>query len=218
MIIGRKMFSNRINTLIEFSKDAINLADIGSDHGYLLIGLKEKYPSIKLLGVENKKGPFNSLNANINKFGLKDKILTSLSDGIDDVSEEYETIVLAGMGYNNIKKIILKNIEKLKNIDYFIIDSHTNVDLIRLFFNELGYTIIKEKMILEDNIFYTIIKFKKGKECLSEDEIRFGPLILKSKDQIFVKYIDNLIIKNESILSSKLDEKTKDKYQIELNI
>ena len=130
------MISERIKKIANLIEDSGDLADIGSDHGYLLFELAKNGFSHKLLGVENKNGPFNALLnevKNIN-FAYKCDINAILSDGIKDLTPNFVNVVIAGMGYSLIKKIILSNIEKTSFIENFYIDAHTNIEEIRPFF------------------------------------------------------------------------------------
>ncbi len=170
---------NKIADLIDLNLGGVY--DVGSDHGYLLILLREKNKNVKLMGIENKKEPFNNLSKNV-----KGKnILVSFSDGIDKLDESFSTIVLAGMGYKNIVEIILKHKEKLEYISQIVIDSHTNIDLCRKFFISLGFFIDKEVILKEKDIFYEIISFKKGNKNYSEKELHYGPWLLKEKNDVF---------------------------------
>ncbi len=212
------MYSNRINTLISYCLDFISLADIGADHGYLLIGIRRLNPSIKLLGVENKVGPFNNLIENIKLNNFENSINVSKSDGLDEVTSDYNAVCLAGMGYNNIKQIIEKNIKKLDFIDNFVIDSHTHIDKIRLFFNKLKYKIIDEDLIFEDGIFYTIIKYEKGEESLSREEIKYGPILFKKRGQVFNDFVKFKINQLELIINNiKNDSKRVETLNEEIN-
>lgn len=198
------MISNRI---IEISKmidqKNIGVFDVGSDHGYLLLSLRELYKDMNLTGVENKKGPYLNLIKN-----TKNKKITSLfSDGIDDLSNSYSCIVLAGMGYSNIKNIISKNISKIDYIDQIVIDSHNDIKECREFFTSIGFCIENEKIIKEDNIFYEIISFKKGKKEYNLNELIYGPILLKQHDEIFKEKYILMNKKIESILI-KLDKES----------
>ena len=53
---------------------------------------------------------------------------------------------------------------------------------------------------LENNIIYTIIKFKKQFKKYSKKELFFGPILLKNKNDLFNKNIQNIIDKNNNIL------------------
>ena len=181
--------------------------DIGSDHGYLLILLRNKNTSIKLKGVENKVGPFKHLKDNVSSLNID----VSLSDGIDDLNDEYSCIVLAGMGYKNIVEIISRHLDKLKYIDQIVIDSHTNIDLCREFFINLNFYIDDEIILKENGIYYEIISFKKGNKKYSEKEIHYGPILLKEKNIVFKeKYFE----RNKKIdeIMSKIGDKNSNKY------
>lgn len=179
------MISKRLKVIASFVPKTCNLADIGSDHGFLLTFLKENGFKGKLLGVENKEGPFNNLKEHINSTNYSD-IRYSFSDGLDDVSEEYDCVVIAGMGFDNIKNIINSNKDKLKKIKFFIIDSHTKTSELRMFFHDLGYK-IKDEEILEDaNVYYEIIFFKQGKADYNELDYQFGPILRENKNKAFL--------------------------------
>ena len=59
------MISNRLNQIVNFIKDDHDVADIGSDHGLLLVLLNERNFPNKVLGVENKIGPYKNLERTI---------------------------------------------------------------------------------------------------------------------------------------------------------
>ena len=60
--------SARINTILNLIIKGSVVADIGSDHGYLLVALLKSKISKKVLGVENKIGPFNRLKSNLDLY------------------------------------------------------------------------------------------------------------------------------------------------------
>lgn len=200
------MISQRINTLVSFSSCAnIGVYDVGSDHGYLLIELRKYSQTLNLKGVENKIGPFNRLkDATSNK-----NIEVSLSDGIDELTSNYDTLVLAGLGYETIKTIISKHIDKLDYIENIIVDSHNYLDKIRFFFTELNYFVNNEEIIEEKGIFYEIIHFKKGNFKYSKEDFIFGPILLKNKSEVFKNKYKKLIKKNDEILKQIPSESEK---------
>lgn len=176
----------RLKTIYSFIDFNDSVADIGCDHGYLLIELAKNGFKNSLLGVENKVGPFNSFLYNLKINKLDTIINYSLSSGLEKVDSKYNSIVLAGMGTENIIKIINEHKEKLNFIDSFIVDSHTEVPKLRKFFINLGYKIEKEKIIEENKIVYEIIRFVKGSTNYSKIELKYGPIILKDKDEDFI--------------------------------
>ena len=205
------MLSKRLQIIANLVPKDSNVADIGCDHGYLLIYLKDNHFNGKLLGIDNKKGPLESFKSNLIKKNYQNDIAIKLSDGLKDVNKNFNTIVIAGMGFDNIKKIILNNKEKLDTIDTFIIDSHTKESEVRKFFVNLGYIIEDEIIIEENEIFYEIMKFVKGNGQYSELEYKFGPILLKEKCDIFIKKWNRKLSKNTEILQNNNIEEIKKK-------
>ncbi len=196
------MISERINkiaNLIDLNSKGVY--DVGSDHGYLLVLLRNKSETIRLKGVENKIEPFNNLKNNTKGLNIESK----LSDGIDDLTDDFSCLVMAGMGFNTIEEIVLRHKEKLDYIEQIVIDSHTNIDLSRKFFIDLGYYIDNEIILKEKGIFYEVISFKKGIKNYNNKEIKYGPILLKEKNEIFIEKYKLRNLKIEEI-SSKLDK------------
>lgn len=196
------MISNRLKAIVSLIKNDNNIADIGSDHGYVLLELRKKGFKSKLLGVENKEHPFLRLKKNIMASGIKD-IACSLSNGLDALPNNYKTIVIAGMGFDVIKNIISQNIDKLDHITNIVIDSHTDKDKVRPYFLSLGYDVEDETIIFEDNIYYDLIAFIKVNSIqkYSKEELEFGKINLKAKSSTFINMLNAEIVKNNDIIN-----------------
>ena len=203
------MLSKRLQIIADLVPKDSNVADIGCDHGYLLIYLKDNHFNGKLLGIDNKKGPLESFRNNLIQKKYENEITIKLSDGLKDIDNSFNTIVIAGMGFDNIKKIVLDSKEKLDNIETFIIDSHTKEPEVRKFFVELGYKIEEELIIEENGIFYEIIKFVKGNKEYSEIEYKFGPILIKDKSDVFKKKWKKKLLKNSEIIKNNNIENIK---------
>ncbi len=196
------MISKRLQNIVDLIIEDNNIADIGSDHGYVLVSLRKKGFKSDLLGVENKLAPFKNLENGLKENNILD-VNISLSDGLKDVDSKYKTIVIAGMGFDTIKKIVDESKDKLKNIEYFIIDAHTGLAKTRPYFISLGYDIDDERVIFEDSIYYQLIRFKKSsnKPQYNENELTYGPLNLLRKEKSFLEYIQSEINIKKDILS-----------------
>ena len=203
------MLSTRLNIIKGMIDKGSNVADIGCDHGLLLIELRKENKKIELIGIENKIGPYNTFLNNLKLNKMNDSIEHQLADGLSTLDKKFNTVVIAGMGYPLIKKIILNNLEKLPFIDTFIIDSPNKIDDLRRFFISLGFKIDDEKIIEEHSIFYEIIKFKKGLSSLNEKEFVFGPILLKEKSPIFIKKYQHLLLEKRNILLNNEIDATK---------
>ena len=197
-------------------------ADIGSDHGKLMIALVESKTIVKGYAVENKEGPFERLKNCLTKSGVIDKVTPLFSDGIKDLPTDVNTVIIAGMGGLNIINILKAHREKLAHVDTIIIDAHTMVPTVRKEICQLGYAIADEKIIKEDNIFYEIIKFIKAESAIiSDEDLEFGPILRKEKSATFKEKYKNriheidIILAKGSLPESRIAELCNEKHKLE---
>ena len=208
----RTMISLRLQNLVKLIEKGSCVADIGSDHGYLLLELKKLNLATKMLGVENKKGPFEHLKKNVLRMDPELKnINISFSSGLEEVTSEYTTVVIAGMGFVTIKSIIEKDLKKTDFINTFIIDSHSNTPELRHFLNDIGYYIDKELCFYDKKVFYEVIRFKKGHKVYNDLDYKFGPYLRVEKNEDYERYYGDKINKIDIILSNgKLSDEIRD--------
>ena len=196
-------------------------ADVGSDHGKLMIALFKSGKVTKGYAIENKKGPYQRLVKALEAEGLIDKIVPLFSDGIEDLPPEVKNIVLAGMGGDLIIKILKKHPEKLKLVSTIIVDAHGAVAKVREEISQMGYIIADEKMVKEDDKFYEIIKFIRADIAIyTNEDIEFGPILRNEKSATFkekyserIAEIDNLLLKD--LPKERIQELLNEKHRIE---
>lgn len=212
--------SNRLQAIHDMLPKGV-IADIGCDHGKLMIALFKSGKLIKGYAVENKKGPYQRLVKALEEAELIDKIIPLFSDGIEDLPPEVKHIVLAGMGGDLIVDILKKHPEKLKLISTIVVDAHGAVAKVREEISQMGFAIAEEKMIKEDDKYYEIIKFIRADiASYSEQDLEFGPILRTEKSCTFkekysqrIEEINNLLSKN--LPSSRVEELLKEKSRIE---
>lgn len=213
--------SLRLQTIHDMVAKNSVVADIGSDHGKLMIALYQSGTISRGYAVENKKGPFLRLVKALKKENLEDTIVPLFSDGIKDIPSFVDTVVIAGMGGALIVEILKKNLQKLKNVSTLIIDAHSSLPKVRQEIFELGYAIADEKIIREDGIYYEIIKFIKADIAYyNESDFEFGPILRVEKSAVFkekyssrIDEIDN-ILHNQNLPQFRVDQLNQEKARI----
>ena len=192
--------SKRLSAIFKmFSGDVA--ADVGSDHGKLIISLFLEGKIKKGYAIEKKKGPFTRLKQEIDNYSLSNDVIPMFSDGISDLKEDVDSVIIAGMGGHLIVKILKAHPDKLKNVTNIYIDAHNGLEEVRREITKLGYKIVKEQMVYEDDIYYELIAFRKGNSGdMSDIEYKYGPLLIKEKSDLYInkhlsriKEIDNLL-------------------------
>lgn len=179
-----------------------NCADIGADHGYLISDLILTSHINKGYACENKVGPYERLVNQIKNLNLNNKIICDLNDGIRNIPEYIDTVVIAGMGGDTVCKIINESIAKLQQIQFFVISSHSKMNEVRLLLNNLGYYIKDENACFDSDIYYEVSLFEKGSKSYSEIELNYGPILIKNKNIQTKKYLQNRLNFNEKLMQN----------------
>lgn len=206
------MFSKRICEIAKLIKPYKIIADVGCDHGYLIIESFLNSDVSKAIAIDNKIGPLNSAKKNLEKYNFN--VRFSLSSGVSDIDDDTEVVVISGMGSLLISKIIsddLTNNKKLYNVKRLILQANRNNFELRKFLMENNYQIIDEKIIYEDDKYYEIIVCERVNEKIiyTFEELYFGPMLLKRKDDIFISRINSELIKLKKLNSDSLEVKEK---------
>ena len=213
--------SKRLKIIHDMVPESV-VADIGSDHGKLMIALVQSGKVKKGFAVENKEGPFERLRNNLIRYHVNDKVTPLFSDGIKDITRDVGTIVIAGMGGTLIVKILKAHPEKLKRVQTIIIDAHTAVPMVRRELSNMGFAIADEQIVKEDDIFYEIIKFVRADiASLTNEDLEFGPILRQEKSATFkekyqsrISEIDHIIAKG-NLPKCRLDMLNAEKHKLE---
>lgn len=177
---------NQVYNLVDFTIG--DFLDIGSDHGQLVIELyKNSYP-FKLYASENKIGPFNRLKKEINKVNYPINAL--FGDGLDIYQKNIKQVCISGMGGNTIYEIFNKHKEYLNNIEKIVLQVQNDVSIVRKYLYENNFVPEKEYYFIDNEHIYSVMQLKKGSSFLyTEDDIEYGFLPLKNKDEVLLSYL-----------------------------
>ena len=147
----------RLEAIANFVKGK-NIIDVGADHGELEVILSKKESVASILAVENKKGPFNNLSKRIIDENLT-KVKASYSNGLDDINPEIDTVVIAGMGGNNIATILMDAKYDLDNVKYLVLSPQSEHELVRRVVSTLNFELKDELLVTENKKTYLIMSF-----------------------------------------------------------
>lgn len=188
----------RLKRIATYLSPYTHIADVGCDHGYLIIEAYKLREDFKFIAIDNKKGPLESCIANISPKPYFDKVRFSLSSGIKDIDDKTEVVVLAGMGGMLVCDILKDN---LRNVERIITCANRDNYEVRKFISSIGYKISNEEIIYDKNKYYQLIVFDKCNcyQSYSEIELTYGPKLLSKKDKLFIDYLTNELEQLEKI-------------------
>lgn len=184
------MLSNRLKEIAKLVDKNKVVYDIGSDHGLLPCFLVANGICQKAYAVDNKVGPLNHAKETIDKYGLEGKVIPLLSDGLNDVKQDGQIIVIAGMGYYTVMDIF--NGKDLSKYEKIIVQVNKDVDKLRQFISNNNYTIIDEVIVKEDKFYQIVVFSTKHHEQYNDLQIAYGPILLEKKDNTLLEYLKDL--------------------------
>lgn len=199
------MLGERLKECAYNIENAICVCDVGTDHAYLACELVKSGKTKRAIASDVRKGPLENARANVEKYGLSDKISLCLSDGLENISscENFinpDYIVIAGMGAENIISILENDLEKdcYSQNATLILQPMTRMHLLRKWLCLHGYT-TTEKAVRESGKLYTVMKSIKDRESLELSEAEYYMGFFDYKNKLNFEYGNFLIKKIERI-------------------
>ncbi|MCF0105350.1 MAG: SAM-dependent methyltransferase [Holdemanella sp.] len=191
--------SKRLSTLVEWI-DGTVLADIGCDHGYVAVNaiLLEKVE--KAYACDIAQGPLENAKKTIHLYHVEEKVIPYLMNGIENLPEDVDTIVIAGMGAKTIIEILSASFGKLKKNMKLYLLPHKDVNELRDYCSQNGIDILKETIIFEDNHFYPLLECEISLTpyTMSDKEKEYGRHVIVSKE--YKEFIQTELDKWSNIL------------------
>lgn len=206
--------NGRLSAILHTIPQCNVLADVGCDHGKLVVAAVEKGICKKGIGIDISAASLEKAKSYVSEKGLDDSIKLIVSDGFRSLREKIDVAVIAGMGANEIIKIISEN-----NIaKYYILCPHQDPELLREYIND-KVTVIQDFIVKEKQKFYPIILAKNCKNMTNNysfDEIILGKN--KPESEYYVEknikrleYLSNLFEKIDN--TDKISDKTRNEYE-----
>lgn len=202
----RSALTPRLLAIAEAAKNAKVLADIGTDHAYVPVYMCLELGTEKAIAADINKGPLERAEANIEKYGLGDRITTRLSDGLKKFeANDADTVVIAGMGGTLIAKILEDSPQMKKEDISFVLQPMTAEEELRRYLIENGYAIKDERLAREGEKLYTIITAEVGNnEAYAEVFLHVGKILFEKKDELLPLFLDKKINEFEKIVKGLL--------------
>lgn len=165
-------------------------ADIGTDHAYISIRLIRDGRARHVIASDIRKGPAETAKANIERYGLGDKIEVRLGGGLSVLEKgEADLIIIAGMGGELIRDIVASDEDKARASDLILQPMNSQYEL-RKYLIQNGFTIYNEDIAVEGFKVYNILSVRNGKsgEFESDTDYHIPPYLANHKN--FKKLLD----------------------------
>ena len=202
--------SKRLKFIANHIDKVISIADVGTDHGYIPLYTLRKGLCERAIASDINKEPLDKARLNALLEGMGDELEFRLGSGLEPIKEgEVQAVIIAGMGANLIKDILEKDIEKVDNLDYLILQPAQNPKFLREYLYTSGYEIMEEDLCKDSGKYYELFKVKrKALESTILDDIYYevSPKLLMSKHPLMKEYLQSKV----DIYNKILDDLSKD--------
>ena len=189
--------SERLNLVADFVPACQTAADIGTDHGYIPIELIKRKTVQYAYAMDINRGPLERAKEHIEVENMSDRIQIRQSDGLKELKPgEAQTIIIAGMGGALTVRILENGKETAEQAQTLVLSPHSEIELVRKYLIQNGYEIVREKMILDHEKYYTVMKAEKAE---NPDEVRkqyqdeicylYGKKLIEEADDTLYRYL-----------------------------
>lgn len=206
------LLSVRLESILNMVDECKQLADIGTDHGYLVIEAVKKGKAAKGVASDINKGPIEKAQKNVSISGLRDKVCCRHGSGLNTLSVgECDCIVIAGMGGNLIRDILEADMKIVKKCKQIILQPSQNPEVLRKYLYENGYAIEDEEICYDNGIFYEIMKvaYTGEKRKIQDIDYEISRVLLSKRNELFCRYIEQKIAKNNKVFEHINDDSEK---------
>ena len=209
--------SKRLQAVADLVTAGYRVADIGTDHAYIPIFLLSSGKIPGAVAMDVNEGPLERARCHIDENSLSEKISLRLSDGLAGLRPgEAESVVIAGMGGGLIIRILTEGAGALEHVKECVLQPQSEIEKVRAFLLEEGFLFIQENMVIDDGKYYSMMKVLPPKsaeetrtarkssasaDVWSETELRYGKLLLESRNETLRGFLQREIRMKQQILS-----------------
>lgn len=215
------------------------IADVGCDHAYISIALIQRSIADKVIAMDVREGPLQIATENVKTAELEDKIDLRLSDGLEGLSPgEVDSVIIAGMGGLLIRDILeggkhILACEKKRPV--LILQPQSDLQEVRIFLYDHAYHIVREKMLIDEGKYYTIIKAEPCSQAEADRESKeytkadwlYGNCNLKQRNEVLHTFLQKEcaaleeihsklsgLVKREESDEQKLSQKMRNRWKL----
>lgn len=177
--------SLRLQTVLALLQRTDCLADIGSDHAFLVATAVLQGKAKSGVAVEIHFQPWQQSQRTVRALELHGAVDVRLGDGLEPLAaDEVQALCIAGMGGGTIRGILKCGHDKLSQVSQMVLQPNVDAAILRSYLCETGYSITDEAVIEEAAVFYQVMRAEKGSEStdFSPLELEYGRINLKRRE------------------------------------
>lgn len=182
----------RLRLLADWVPAGARLADVGTDHAYLPVWLLLRGRITSAIASDLREGPLRRAGETAQSYGVS--LDRRLCNGLAGIApEECDTVVIAGMGGENIAAILAAAPWTGQGGHTLLLQPQSKAEDLRCFLMDHGYAIRREALVLDRGTIYPAMEVGAGKMELSLGQLWGGAML--AQDPLGDRYIIEKIIR-----------------------
>ena len=185
--------SPRLALIADWVPQGAKLADVGTDHAYLPVWLTLHGRVTSAIASDLRPGPLERARAAGRTYGAE-HIDFRLGDGLAFIRpDEADTIVVAGMGGENIAAILAAAPWTADGHHTLLLQPQSRAEDLRRFLMDHGYAIVREALVRDRGILYPVMEVTAGEMALTLGQLYGGAKLLR--DPLGERYLIEKILR-----------------------
>ncbi len=206
--------TKRLERIFENIPPCKSFADIGCDHGFIAQKMIQSGKCSNVT-ISDISAPSLQKAEKLLKREIELGLVTPVcADGLAKISHQTEVVLIAGMGGEEIIKILN---DSCFLPPVLVLQPMKNLDKVRIELQKMGYGIIKD-FLFYDKKYYNLLVCKFGEKCepYSDLEIKLGRTNLQERSEDFLTYLKNEIKAINDYISLIISKEVKMEVHAEL--
>ena len=183
----------RLHAIASLVPDGARLVDVGTDHGFIPVSLLLNGRISSAIASDIGAAPLDHARRTAQQFQVTERMEFRLCDGLKGISQdEVDTIVIAGMGGDNISSI-LSAAPWTKNGTLLLLQPMSKAEVLRKYLPENGYQVIAEQLVADKGVIYPILTVRGGEMPSANEAQTYGGFLLMN-DPLQRRHLDEKIL------------------------
>lgn len=184
----------RLSMVAAMVRESTRLADVGTDHGYLIANLTYEGKIKGGVACDINLKPLQSAMGYIESLGIGDKVSCVLSDGLSEIGPHIvEDISIAGMGGDLISRIILDCPWAKDPSKSYVLQPMSKAEVLRSQLCGQGFELMEERAVSSAGKVYTVMRWQyTGEPCEPTELFIFTGRVAEFYNQDTGAYLDHV--------------------------
>ncbi len=174
--------------------DARAAADVGYDHGKLILRLAGSHPHLRITGVEKQHDAGARFwRAQGESTSLRSRVSLLHGDGLEPLREqEVEVVVMAGLGERRIVEVLERAHDVVGRARRMVFGPLDTRAILRPYLRSIGWSPVAERLIESRGRFYQLFAAEPGAPPMQPDTWLVGTDLFRQRHPLLPEFLRSL--------------------------